>query len=1255
MDSTRGVAWKILDKYFETNKHFVTKHHLDSYSEFIHKSIPMTIQTMNPFVIIKYKPDRSVRHRIEVFVGGKDGQDIRFKTPDFFPNEARMKNLTYSADLVANIIVRYMIGEDSVHEVVIKDVFLSKIPIMLQSDLCNLHNMSLSEMREHGECPYDQGGYFVVNGKEKVIIAQERNVTNKVFVKRSADEKYKFSAFVRCTSEKASVFPKTAYFYVLSKEVAKAPIKGGKTKELKITMGQRENAIVVAVPHIKTQVPLFLLFRALGIESDKMILEYIIKDVEDPVNRKALEFMFASIVDSNYIYTQEQAMAFLDSHTNFTENAEDARYILLKHLFPNIEPNLNSKALFLGYIVNQIVRVAIGVAPETDRDNYMFKRVAISGALLADIYKDFYNTFRVATRSKIDNEYNFSGWAETTGEIVNMITDANKHEFFGRSQHMSTGLVQSLRGKWGIAGRSTDSGIVQDLSRISYIGFLSHLRRVNMPMDTSIKIREPHRLNGSQWGVMCPCESPDGASIGLLKNFALLCHVTYHVDTSVIMQALAPFSFTRFNEVDLINMSGLVNLRINNNWVGCIEEPLRLVRYMRLLRRNGLINPFVSVAWNIPEKDINIQTDRGRCARPLLVVEKNQLRIQQRKAFAAKDASWDLWIVGTLLDNRDQGVYHSGFIDPFEILDTTSLEKVEQALEKHAGAIEFVDVEETNGCMIAMTPADISPAAPRQYTHCEIHPSTIFSVYTATIPLSNHNQAPRNIFSGAQGKQAIGVYATNFSNRIDTMSYVLHYPQKPLITTRYHEYLKTNDLPNGENLIVAIATYSGYNQEDSIIINKASIERGMFNLSYFKSYISEEKEEQNSRYVERISFSNPNEARKEGFDVAIKAFADYTKLDENGMPALDSRIEEGDAVVGKVLERSDYVKEKDVDNKVYVEETLQTTYASKTEIADKTTEGIVDKVVMFKGSDNTRQAKIRLRKIRIPELGDKLASRHGQKGVIGMIMPQEMMPFTKDGVVPDIIVNPHAFPSRMTIGHLIESILAKSCAYAGCGADGTAFENHDYTSMYDMLQNKYKMERHGDEIMYNGITGEQMQSDIFIGPTYYFRLKHMVADKINYRRDGKVVNVTKQPTKGRGNDGGLRIGEMETNVLISHGLSGFMKESMMERSDKQRFNISDSDGQIIHFNKKQQIYPDGVDRIRDVEMPYAFKLFVQEMQTMSIDPRLVVEPIAEEDAAEDFIGDMGEEEEDANFLDLEDDNLEEGGLEKTQNNPLDDE
>ena len=1211
MQQSLDISWKTIESYFSSNKYFVSKHHLDSYNDFITKSIPLVVKSMNPFPIRKYFENQTnvLKHLIEIYIGGENSDELFYNKPVLYedhharllyPNEARLKDMSYACELRANIVIKYTTRSENNTEKIetkrLENVLIGYIPIMLHSKLCMLANQPPSVLREMGECPYDQGGYFIVDGKEKVIIAQERNVTNKLFINKSKEDKYNFSAFIRCTSEKNSVFPKTIFFYVLSDQVAR--IKDEKD----VKVAKRKDAILVRIPQINKEIPLFILFRALGIESDKMILEYILGgDLTIPENAKLLDFLSASVIDSNYIFTQEQALAYISNHVEF-KSIDNVRYILVEHLFPNIPTTFNDKAVFLGSIVLQIAKTCVGIILESDRDNYMNKRVGISGFLLADVFKDFYNVFRVNVRSMVDKEYEFGGGKNLGDDISNMITNVNKKKIF-YAPKMVNGLLKSLKGTWGVTNDSSKEGIVQDLSRISYVGFTSHLRPVNTPMDTSVKIREPHRLNGSQWGIMCPCESPDGASIGLLKNFAILCHITFHVESELMLKALRNHEIILLKDLTIKNANNLTKLYINNNWIGVVYDPPSLVKYVKLLRRTGCINPFVSISWNVLGGEIQIFTDSGRCCRPLFIVEDNKILARDRHEH---DFDWKKMIIGDLFEDIPQ----TEFRDPFTISKSESVLDVMKFLEQHQGVIEFIDVEESNTCVIGMKEDQLKNKLIK-YTHCEIHPSTIFSAYTSSIPLSNHNQAPRNIFSGAQGKQAIGVYATNFNNRIDTMSYVLHYPQKPLVSTRYMDYLNNNKLPNGENVIVAIATYSGYNQEDSIIINKSSMERGMFNLTYYKSYISTESTSIDSnKNVERIFFANPNTLLSEGTNVEIKKFADYTSLDENGMPKENVFIKENVAIIGKCMQQTEYSLVGNA-NDVFKNEVKKQKYVSKTEVADKTMSGFVDKVVLYKNNDNEQTAKIRLRKPRYPELGDKLASRHGQKGVIGMIMPQDMMPFTKDGLVPDIIINPHAFPTRMTIAHLIECVLSKVGVYEGFTCDGTAFEPYDFESLYDLLEKKHGLDRHGDEIMYNGITGEQMETKVFIGPTYYFRLKHMVADKINYRLDGKVVNMTKQPTKGRGNNGGLRIGEMETNAIVSHGLSSFEKESMMERSDKHKVYVSKNTGYIVPVNDRKGIRPSD-EGVTTVQMPYAFKLFIQELQTMSIHPRLIMDDMEQE-------------------------------------------
>ena len=1398
----------ILDTYFKDNKYFITKHHLDSFNAFVEVTIGKVIASMNPFVIPKYDSTGRLKHEIKVII-----EEPKFTPDGMLPNECRIKNKSYLAEGKANIKIEITDHiQNKVYPIVIlKEVFLFYLPIMLHSNVCYLNNKNQEDLREMGECIYDQGGYFIIDGKEKVIVAQERNINNKLFVEEARDvEKYKYQAFMRCTSETDSVFPKTLWLYVTLK-----------------------NCIHVKVPHINTSIPVFILFRALGIENDKHILEYL------NIQEDQYELLRPSIIEAGKagVFGQKVALNYLKTFTDFG-TIENVMYIFFQDFFPNVDGDLLNKARMLGHTVKEILLVSSGFKQVSDRDNYISKRVGTSGYLMGDIFKDFYNNFRVETMKKIDNKYEFS--TNLGSGLGNMINENNKKEIFNASELFINGLVKSLKGNWGMSGDSSKQGIVQDINRISYMSFISHLRRVNAPMDTSIKIRQPHQLETSQYGMMCPCESPDGASIGLLKNMAILCHISSGVSYNVVLKALetAQFKMTLFPEIDndLMKSPDAIRLLINNNWIAMVYDPLTIVKYIRLLRRNGLINVFISISWNILERYINILTESGRCCRPLLIVGKN----------VPVSASWNELLIG---DTVQSDLDHKTFIDPFEKFGSKDLSTILKKMEEKGGCIEYIDVEETNTILIAMDTNSVQ----KETTHIELHPSTIFSVYTATIPLPNHNQAPRNIFSGAQGKQAIGVYATNFNNRIDTMCYLLHYPQRSLVATKYADFIHSNKLPNGENLIVAIMTYTGYNQEDSIIVNEASIQRGMFNITYFKSYLSEETKDKNVH----ITFENPN-ALKLSKDVTLTRFADYSKIDENGMPILESYIEEDDCIVGKCMKNITITSEGNPNQDIFVKKSESVSYSSKCEIADKTTSGFVDRVFVTENSAGEKKAKIRLRKVRVPELGDKMAcyssdtevltasgwkfwpdltkndsvatliqgdklayskpteifsydftgelnhicnsfidllvtdnhnmwvankdelfkfvkasdlendmylfnkrvkgyssnivkninlewlallgkifrygtldetkaiiklnntlltkdnlpvfdyaleiltgsfpdfiwhlsenhalilfnsifgsdvilhnceckikelqrlalhagqsvtvrgntvskdfdnfvtythcrnstkkfikdekvycctvpsgivyvrrngkavfcgnSRHGQKGVIGAVLPSEMMPFTKDGLVPDIIINPHAFPTRMTIGHLIECILAKAGTASGFYPDGTSFENQDFETMSASLEKK-GFNKSGDEMMYNGVTGEQINCEIFIGPTYYYRLKHMVSDKINSRHSGAKVSMTQQPTKGRNNGGGLRIGEMETNVLISYGFSAFTKESMMERSDKYNVAISKQSGLIIPANERKKIMPEGFDR---VAIPFACKQLIHELETMAI-------------------------------------------------------
>ncbi len=1199
------LTWQVLDSYFSSDKYFLTKHHLSSYNDFVSNKILSTINALNPIITIKETPD--VKHEINIFIGGQNSDKIYINKPTLvengnqrllYPNEARLKDITYQSEIYADIYIKYIskeVGkEEKIYEKTFNNIKIGAIPIMLHSKLCVLNNQPKQVLREMGECVYDQGGYFIVEGKEKVIVAQERIATNRIFINKSKDDKYSYHGLIRCTSQENPLFPKTINIYVYSDK----PIKKKKAANDESSSSEDEdelpppedripNSIILELPYLSRPIPLFTLFRALGIESDQDILSHIVYDIDDFTNNQVVEFLMASLIHGNSRYTQREVLTYL-TNLNSYKHIDKLRDILSNDLFPNVGQSFKKKAVFLGYIINELVKVCLGAKKESDRDSYIFKRVDISGFLIGNLFRDYYNQFKNKIRNKVDNEY-FFGPLRGAKDISNLINNANIPYIF-KSDIIEDGMRKSLKGNWGISETNKDvkQGLVQDLSRFSYIGSMSHLRRVNTPMDPTAKIVAPHRLHPSQWGIMCPCESPDGGSIGLLKNFAIMCHITFDTNVNNVLNCLKDHDIIDIQNASFEELNEYTKIFVNNNWVGIHPNAPVLYEKIKLLKRNARLHIFTSIAWDVINKKINIQTEAGRCCRPLLVVENGKLLIESYK----KEIKWD-----DLIKNHNKDVY----VNSNDLSD----------LKRNQAVIEFLDVEESNTLYIAMTPSELTT----QHTHCEIHPSTIFSILTHQIPLVNHNQAPRCVFSGAQGKQAIGLYTTNFANRIDTMSYILHYPQRSLVTTRYKEYLNNNAMPNGENLIVAIATYSGYNMEDSIIFNKAAINRGSFNITYYKNLM--ELEEASKFDKESIRFGNPVILSKTKEVQNIKS-ANYTKLDENGFPLVNSFIKEGDAYIGKTKIKSEFIEESG-DN-IFGNKVKKELYYDKSSVANKTLSGTVDKVFVYTNDQHLKVCKIRLRKFRTPELGDKLCSTIAQKGVIGMILPQEDMPFTKDGIVPDIIINPHAIPSRMTVGQLLECVLGKAAACMGTIVDATPFCNYDYSEIIDKLEKEYKYERNANEILYSGYYGCQLSCDIFMGPTYYQRLKHMVADKMNYRKvDYITVNngikmhtmkaapyefLTRQPTHGRGSEGGLRIGNMELDSMQSHGVYQFINESMMERSDAFQYELDNETHTILSRHDSQNVSL--------IRTPYTFKLLTQEIMSMNIKPNILTE-IPEED------------------------------------------
>jgi len=1270
--------WNILDLYFKNHNYPFTSHHLDSYREFIKRHIPSIIKEYNPITMIKYDDKNNEKMRTDVFIGGENSDEIFIDRPIIYvdgkpklitPNDARLKNLTYETHIFANVLIKIKYDDNEI-EKVFKNVAIGSIPIMLHSDICLLNNQGSEILRKLDECVYDTGGYFIIDGKEKVIIAQERTVTNRLFITKIKDDQtFSYKGSIKCISDN-TMEPKSVEFYLVKNPILKEEFNV--IEEFRKSKG----AIYVSLPSFTGKIiPLFILFRALGIESDKEIFNRIFGDDNNAVEKSAFEnFIRPSMIDSYYennkiiynVYTQEDALKYLKYHVRYG-TLDHVRSVLSMEVFPNID-KFENKGKYLAYLINEFVKTVLDIYPLSDRDSYLYKRVDISGFLLAGLFHESYVKLRDAIRNTMDSMYHY-GSLQQLQDYDNFVTENNIYKLIP-SMVLTETFAKSLKGRWGLSSSDDpELGIVQDLSRISYIGFMSHLRRVNTPLDRSIKITSPHRLHSQQYGMMCPFESPDGASIGYLKNLALLTKITAGTNIEDIKNCLIDIGVILIENTNVYPNKDITKVLLNGSWIGITGEPLLITRLLRAYRRNGFINILISISWNIKHNEIRIFTEAGRPCRPLLILKRDKNGNNIANALLHKKDNWFDYISGSTINlesdkKTDEYYFKTNYINPLSIIKTSDvfyskdgdsvdveenyqvLKNLLKILEKNAATIEYLDNEESDNSLIAMYEKDITP----YHTHLEIHPSTMMSVVSANIPLANHNQSARNVFHAAQSKQAIGIYATNFNKRFDTMSYVLHTTQRPIINTRLAEYTSSDNMPNGFNTVVAIMTYTGFNQEDSIMINKGSLMRGLNHLSYYKSITATSKIVSQN---ERIIFGNPMKYKQDGINVANIKNANYKLIDDDGFIKEGVYIPKGQVVViaGMINVKEIY---KQVNKGIFIEQVKETIYSDVSITTDNSLFGTVDKVYIsnkLSGNDSVIY-KVRFLKIKKPEFGDKHCSRHGQKGVIGMIIPEENMPFTKDGIRPDIIINPHAIPSRMTIGHLVECVFSKLCCIEGVLGDGTVFLPLDDDKIYKGLE-EHGYNSHGNEIMYNGFTGRMINCEIFIGPTYYFRLKHMVAEKMHARSIGPKILLTRQPTEGRRKGGGLRIGEMERDSVLSHGISLFMKESMMERSDKFSWAVCRRCGILAIYNPSKSIREcKNCDKneLAIVETPYAFKLLIQELEAMGIQPRFNVDRV-NMPLNQIEINKEDDEEDETEVIDFDD---ETEVIERTWNEPFDD-
>ena len=855
----------------------------------------------------------------------------------------------------------------------------------------------------------------------------------------------------------------------------------------------------------------------------------------------------------------------------------------------------------------EVKEVSIGQEKPTDRDSFEFKRLSVSGKLIHNLFDEYYKLQLDNLYLTIDKKYLYrkNKTAYQGLSFIDLFIE-NNEEFF-KERIVETGFRRGFKGDWGASSHTKKPGVAQELNRLSFWGFLCQLRKTNLRISADgAKIIAPRLLHPTQYGLLCPVHSPDGGNVGLHNHMSVSTIITKGESGKPYIDYLRKLGMKLIEECSLNYMKYTTKVFINGAWIGCVSDPFKIVNIMRLHRRNNMIDIYTSIAFNIKNNEISICSDAGRPMRPLFYFMNSMISYEREKVLKLYDDNSISW----------ENIIH-GFNKTKNILEKDCKinlnEKTITSLIENACLVDYLDTLELNNMLLAHSNDKREDYCKKRITHCEIHPSLILGLMANQIIFPENNPYPRDAFSCGQSKQGVSLYHSNFNTRFDKSCFVLNYGQIPLTKSKYLNYTTKEEHPYGENAIVAIMCYSGYNVEDAVIINEASLKRGLFRTTYYNTYQAFEETEKMGNIKVEKKFMNVLDKNISG----LKPGYDYQSLDKtSGIIKENSKVTEKSVIMGmgsnSILSSDSYI-----DNSIY---------------AKKGQVGIVDKAFMTEGEEGKRIAKVRIRGVRIPQMGDKFCSRAGQKGTIGIVLPECDMPCTEDGIRPDIIVNPHAMPSRMTIGHLVETLTSKTGCIYGAFGNCTAFTNKGPKHKeYGKMLTEQGYHSSGNQILYNGMTGEQLETEIYFGPTYYLRLKHMPKDKINYRARGPRTALTRQTVQGRANNGGLRIGEMDRDCLIAHGLSGFIKESMMVRGDEFQITICNKTGCIAIYNEENNIFlsphADGPIKFvgnliedlnvvniskygRDfsvVKVPYAFKLLMQELKTMNIQMRIITE------------------------------------------------
>jgi len=1086
----------------------LVRQHLDSYNEFIQvgmQNVVREIGSIKPEI-----PNYYVRiNKIEM-----DPPNIREadgSLNEIYPSEARIRNLTYTAPLFLEMTPIRI--DDAGNEIPRETsrVFVGRMPIMLKSKVCPLSRMTDEELIKAGEDPNDPGGYFIINGSERVLVTQEDLAPNRILIEKKKSGSVTSMAKVFSTAQGV-----------------RAPVTMERSKD---------GSLNVSFPSVPRKIPFSILMKALGLASDKAIVEAVSDDSEV---RKAL---IPSLEEAEEVTDEEMSLDYIGKRVAVGQTMDyrikRAREILNRYLLRHIgtaEENRIGKAFFLGQMAQRLLELELGKRDVDDKDHYSNKRLKLSGESLISL-------FRVAFMSLCrDIKYQLERTA-VRGRTPNIKTAVRADVITERLRHALA------TGNW-VGGKA---GVSQLLDRTNYISTLSHLRRVVSPLSRNQPHFEARDLHPTHFGKICPSETPEGPNCGLVKNLAMDAYISVGIQEKEVEEFLYTLNL---NELRSMQSTDTCKVFLNGRLLGSHPDPKKFVNDIRKARRKDIISSEVNVNYYADIQEIQINCDHGRVRRPLIVLDKGKIKLEKKHVEKVSSGAWN-W---------------------------------NDLIRK--GIVEYIDAEEEESSYIAMEPENLEHDT--TYSHLEIAPSAILGICASLIPFAEHNQSPRNTYESAMAKQALGMYAANYRLRVDTRSHILFYPQKPLVKTHGMDIINFDRRPAGQNMVIALLSYEGYNMEDAIIFNKHSIERGLARSAFFRRYEAEERR-----------YPAGQEDRFERMSKDVRGFRPpeaYVHLSADGIVEPESHIKGDEVIIGRTSPPR-FLEE-------YSEFEVRAPIRHETSISMRhSEEGFVDTVYLTETSDGNRLVKVKMRDMRIPELGDKFASRHGQKGVIGLIAPPEDLPFTSEGIVPDIIVNCHAIPSRMTIGQILETMAAIFGSKQGKVIDATPFEGISSDDLVKHMKD-LGLNYYGKEAMYNGLTGKKYEVDIFMGMAYYQKLHHLVKDKTHARARGPVQILTRQPTEGRAREGGLRFGEMERDCLVAHGAALLLKERLLEESDKTSINVCGTCGVIATYDRNKDKYfcpvCKGEAEVSTVIMSYAFKLLLQELFSLGMAPRLVL-------------------------------------------------